>query len=250
MENKNSNGLVVAFIIVLVVAVIGIGGTLYFYNRSLNVNNKEDSTQKNINESESNEEDLDKKASENENNDSSNGLNELKKIAPFSMGYDELGMLMYMEEELKYLPNKDKSYNVKDLLDSDISMVVWKYIANNTQSVENSSLDKSQVDNFIQKYFGLQNYKVKPMKIEGNNIFGLEEKNQKYVISIVATEYSLISYRAKGISYDVNSKEIKVDFDELIGDMSIKKSKEGTAIFKVTENEVQSIFTLLRVEYK
>ena len=41
MENKKNNGLVVAFIIVLVVAVIGVGGTIYFYNKSLKDNNVE-----------------------------------------------------------------------------------------------------------------------------------------------------------------------------------------------------------------
>jgi len=39
MENKKNNGLVVAFIAVLIVAVLGIGGTFYFYNKSLNEKN-------------------------------------------------------------------------------------------------------------------------------------------------------------------------------------------------------------------
>jgi len=70
MENKKNNGLVVAFIIVLVVAVLGIGGTLYFYNKSLNVNSKEKSIQKSIQKntdgSKSNEEVSDKEISDNE----------------------------------------------------------------------------------------------------------------------------------------------------------------------------------------
>ena len=41
MENKKNNGLLIAFIIVLIVAVLGIGGTLYFYNKSLKDNNVE-----------------------------------------------------------------------------------------------------------------------------------------------------------------------------------------------------------------
>ena len=55
MENKKSNGLVIVLIIILIVSLIGIGGAIYFHNKSLNVNNKEDSTQENPNEIESNE---------------------------------------------------------------------------------------------------------------------------------------------------------------------------------------------------
>ena len=48
MENKKNNGLVVAFIIVLVVAVLGIGGTLYFYNKSLNEKNNVNNNDNNV----------------------------------------------------------------------------------------------------------------------------------------------------------------------------------------------------------
>ena len=38
MENKKNNGLLIPFILVLVVAILGVVGTIYFYNKSLNSN--------------------------------------------------------------------------------------------------------------------------------------------------------------------------------------------------------------------
>ena len=237
MENKKNNGLIVAFIILLIVAVLSIGGTIYFYYKSLNVNNKEDSTQNCISESGLNE----------ENNN--NGLDKLKQIVPFKE-YDELGMLTYLEKYyLNYLPNKNQSFAVKDLSDEDISMVSWLYIYNYTE-YNNRSIAKYRVDNFLNEYFDLHNYSLKDLKNEDNYSFGLKENNNQYEISIPIGEWMLPVYRAKSITYEESSKEIKINFYKRSNDLSFITEKEGIAIFKITKTEPVAVITLLRVEYK
>lgn len=84
MENKKNNGLVVAFIIVLVVAVLGIGGTLYFYNKSLNKGN-EVKVNTNENDNDNNNVVKDNNTQEEENNVNSRINSELKDAISFTI---------------------------------------------------------------------------------------------------------------------------------------------------------------------
>ena len=106
MEKKKNN--LIPIVIILIVLVLGLGGFIV-YDKVLN-NNEDNNVVNN------------------------NGLDELQKIYPFSMGYDKLGIEVYLEENyLKYLPihwenNEQSSYEDKNLTDKEISMTVWKYI--------------------------------------------------------------------------------------------------------------------------
>ena len=236
---ENQKGIKLAFIIVLVIAVLSIVGVFYFYNKSLNVIC-------NMPNCSSNKETIGEK---NEDVIYNNNLEELKKIEPFKK-YDELGILVYLEKYyLYYLPNKDISFTIKDLSDKDISMISWLYINNYTEGY-NRTIEKNRVDNFISEYLNLQDYKIKNMKQEDNSGFGLEEKDNKYVISSPSGEWMLPVYRAKNISYDQKNQEIKVEFYKRANDLAYNIQKEGTAIFKINSTEPVAKISLLKVDYK
>jgi len=160
MEKKKNN--LILIVIVLTVLVLGLGGFIV-YDKVFN--------------------------NEDKNVVNNNGLDELQKIYPFLMGYDKLGIEVYLEENyLKYLPihwenNEQPSYEVKDLTDKEISMTVWRYIVWNYGLTDlKSSMPVSHVNSFIGDFLNLDNYNIKDMKITDNHFFGLEKQNDNQLL--------------------------------------------------------------------
>lgn len=226
MEKKKNN--LIPIVIILIVLVLGLGGFIV-YDKVLN-NNEDNNVVNN------------------------NGLDELQKIYPFSMGYDKLGIEVYLEENyLKYLPihwenNEQSSYEVKNLTDKEISMTVWRYIVWNYGLTDlKSSMPVSHINSFIGNFLNLNNYNIKDMEITDNYFFGLEKQNDNYIASLGTSEYTFPKYRITDIKYDINKKEILVYFDTYtLGYPPTFKENSGIATFKT--DTIDKIW-LERVEF-
>lgn len=180
-----------------------------------------------------------------------NNIDELKK---YFNGYDKLGIEIMLENiYLKYLPDKDTSYSVSSLSDNDISMSVWKYIYYTSGGwlSDNLSRTNGEIEEFLERLYGLKDYNVKNLQIDDKNIFGLTKNNNKYTISVTPTEYGMTGYHVNNIEYNSTEKIVSVYFEKYMEGMLTVKTGEGVAKFKVVKNnEYDTHFEFMMIDYK
>lgn len=164
----------------------------------------------------------------------------IDELIKYFEGYDKLGIEIILENNyLRYLPYSDKSYNVSSLSDRDISMSVWEYILRTSGgwTTDTLSRSKDEIDSFLEDLYGLKNYQVKEMKIDNNNIFGLQVGSNKYTISVTPTEFGMTGYHVYDIEFDTDKKEVNVYFERYMEGVYTVKTGEGIAKFKIIQDE-------------
>ena len=163
MENKKNNGLVVAFIIVLVVAVLGIGGTLYFYNKSLKeskgISNIDSNKNTNINE---------------KNNNDTKTNNETYEYYKFITSNHDRNTYIYHPSNLNtylqfaYVKN---DFSIDNISEDTIAGILYHFMykcgkldwGENNANLEKGIhyiIEKEKADYLIKKYFGLDTFKL------------------------------------------------------------------------------------------
>ena len=212
MEKKKSNGLVVAFIVVLVVAVIGIGGTIYFYNKSL----KDDSN-----------------VIEKRDNTKNTRYVEVAKKFSMIMDYNSKDTLFVLLEKefLDMLPihsensGIENSYEVKDLTDNEKEYFVWNYIHKYGYN--------GNTEHYLKKILG-KNYKIEEFALDNN--FILSKENDRYVANVKnPTELEGENiYRVTDCKLE-NDKLI-ISFDSFLYGYGIQKQYNGEVTFLLDEN--------------
>jgi len=214
--------------IIIVVLILLLGVSLVYIGYDKLMSDKGNNVFDNDNQESENKED--------------NGLEEFKNDFTDFNDYDELGLIVYFEDYIKHIPqryvdNKLASYKTTELTDKEISMFVWRYISEISGTDYNLSVE--HINMILKNYLDLDNYQVKEMEIETEptpgeswHIFGLKKENDKYVISVVPTEFSFSKYRVKEIEYNHNNREIIVYFDIYSTSYFMFKEGYGKAILK------------------
>ena len=107
MENKKNNGLIILFVIVLVIAILGIAGTFYFYNKTLSKDNNETNNVIDSNEI-------------NENNDKNISKNQV--VEPEKLVFTSV-------TKYDFMPDEEKDYTF-----SNGKMLKFKYLSDGANS--------------------------------------------------------------------------------------------------------------------
>ena len=133
-----------------------------------------------------------------------------------------------------------------------------KYIWKNGDSSENQKeMFDSEVNKLLKEYLNLENYTLKELEKEEEpkegqpwNIFGLNKDDDKYVATVIATEFSFENYRVSNVKYDTSTGEILVYFDNYDRSYWIKKIGEGIATYKLksVDNDIYKPY-LIQIEY-
>lgn len=213
MENKKNNGLVVAFIIVLVVAVLGIGGTLYFYNKEKLKCNDTSNVNKNM--------DIEKK--------------DINRYDYFKYVLDNLSLDNFIFKEgdiniyLQFISTRN-GFKLENVTNDDISETIHKFIFEyginknkeseiiDGQTYLHYILEKEQVDNLLKKYYNLDNYTLP------DSIKEIAFNGKKYYQILVFAGESFSDYMFV-TDVDTKNNEIYVDLHTILGVFDEKITK-------------------------
>ena len=233
MENKKNNGLVVVFIIVLVVAVLGIGGTLYFYNKSLNKGNE---VKVNTNENDNVVKDNNTQKEENNVNSRINSelkdaisfaIKDQKEIIAFTSEGKEVLIYDFSKSNINYNGNVisfptmvigDIHYDYDEI---ENTIYLFLYARNNGKFIVSIDLKKGN-GNYVPEI--ISKIELTNTQLSGGEAFG----GEAYITKIGNNIYFSSKYLFK---YDLQSKKIE--------NMNI--SSEGT-VMKITKYNSNIIY--------
>ena len=230
-------------VIVLTILVVGLGGFIV-YDKVLN-NKNTNNDNKNNNIQDEPKDDVEK--------------DNLEEKLQAKADAKNLTIKKYLEEYMIYIPHsydydngsKLKNISIEDIYNNNekISFCIWKYVWFNASDADNRSLDVKQVDDYLDEYFNLKNYKVKELVIgkpDDSNIFGLTKKNNKYIATAIPTEWSFPSYEVFDVKYLEDSIEVsfKVPFTAYPTETKIY-TDEGTLYLKYNNGN----FNFSKIEF-
>ena len=227
MENKKNNGLIILFVIVLVIAILGIGGTVYFYNRSL----KNSNTQQDVNNSNS------------ENNDNSSEQQNINNDEIIDTSNYQYTLNVY-----------GKDLNVYDSTTANKVITTIKTETNNAKVIRATDNITLYYDNGL-KYFNSSENIVRLFNMD----FGYSENDNRYIslhisndknriIGLLATDRgtsgllgdmnsSYYSYITKSKLYDADGFGVLND-DSIEADFEIGMCPAKSQVLSTKQNKI------------
>lgn len=221
-EKSKNKCLIVAFIIILFVAILGLSGTLYFYKNSFkkdncNVNN-------NINNADN--------ADDTKFMEIVNKFDFGNSIDTFSNNDLKNSLYIFLEQYLlNTLPiHRDEkghfaSYDLNDLGNDEKNIFVWDYVFeygynNNTEY-------------FLQKFLG-KDYKIEEFIVYDN--FILKKENNKFVATTkIPTEVDS-GYIYRITDCNIENDKLIISFDSFVDGYLVSYAYSGEATFKLDRN--------------
>lgn len=228
-EKKNNKGLIIGFVIVSVIAIIGIGTTFYFYNKYSKI---------------------EKKNSEISNNKINNNLeideinNIMDKLSTGTLVDTKESLYVFLEKTyLMTLPvhrdnnGKIVSYSLTDLTENEKKYFVWNFFS----SHYDYGYYGSQPERLLKTYLG-DNYEIEEFTVYDNLV--LKKDNNKFIATVIYPTETDPDYIYRVNDCKMENNKLIISFNAFLYGYGIHKEYSGNAIFELNNLTLEKVDVL------